>query len=201
MGGVGSGTWVRYNTKRTVNSCDSLKIWDLDRFGFIPSEGSFAGNWCWDSGRGIAFTLTSSELELRFYANADQSADLVVQRIPIERTRCNFGGSRPWFRCGACNRRVATLVIVDGYFACRQCHGLGYRSRRERAPERARRRVQQIQRRLGNPDWRNTLYPAFPKPKGMWARTHAKLVREAERSLQVTQGSLLKQLERMDQAG
>jgi len=63
---------------------------------------------------------------------------------------------------------------------------------RERKPERARRKVQQIQRRLGNPDWRNTLYLAFPKPKGMWARTHAKLVREAGKSLQISEAPLLK---------
>ena len=88
------------------------------------------------------------------------------------------------------------LVLAEEYFLGRLCHGLSYRSQREREPERARRKVQRIQRRLGNPDWQNTLYPAFPKPKGMWERTHAKLVREAEKSLQISEAPLEKLWER-----
>ena len=87
MGGVGSGTWVRENTKRTVDSYDRLYVWELDRLGFIPSEGSFAGNWGWaDSGRGIAFSATSSELHLVFHAYTDEGERYVVeQSVPIER--------------------------------------------------------------------------------------------------------------------
>ena len=81
------------------------------------------------------------------------------------------------------------MLIAGDSFLCRHCKGLRYRSQRERRPERARRKVQKIQKRLGNPEWQNTLYPCFPIPKGMWRRTHDDLVHKAERSLRLMYGS------------
>jgi hypothetical protein len=58
--------------------------------------------------------------------------------VPIEYTDCNFGGSRPWFRCppdaGGCGRRVGKLYLPiytdQDRFLCRECYDLGYRSSR-----------------------------------------------------------------------
>jgi hypothetical protein len=51
--------------------------------------------------------------------------------VPIEWTPCNFGGTRPWFRCPAkdCTRRVRFLYQVNGVFICRRCSNLTYWSR------------------------------------------------------------------------
>ena len=45
-------------------------------------------------------------------------------------TRCNYGGERRWLLCPRCFRRVAKLYRPpdEVLFACRQCHGLTYRS-------------------------------------------------------------------------
>jgi hypothetical protein len=54
------------------------------------------------------------------------------------------------------------------------------------------RKVRKLQRQLGNPDWRNTLYTDFPRPKGMWHDTHRRTVESIQHSLKV----LLQDLER-----
>jgi hypothetical protein len=45
-------------------------------------------------------------------------------------TRCNYGGERRWLLCPRCFKRVAKLYRPpdEVLFACRQCHGLTYRS-------------------------------------------------------------------------
>ena len=40
------------------------------------------------------------------------------QRIPIQWTRCTFGGMRPWFTC-LCGRRVGKLYHYLGGLGCR----------------------------------------------------------------------------------
>ena len=49
----------------------------------------------------------------------------------IEFFSCNIGGNRFFFLCNNCRARVTALYLVQGYFACRHCHGLVYRECRE----------------------------------------------------------------------
>lgn len=65
----------------------------------------------------------------------------VCERMPLTRTACNFGGSRPWVRCLGCGKRQAVLFCRGGLFRCRICHDLAYQSTRESAPDRVRRRA------------------------------------------------------------
>lgn len=87
-----------------------------------------------------------------------------VTYIPIARTKCNYGGSRPWFLCPVCNGRVGVLYFW-GRFACRKCFRLRYSSQCEDAFHRAIRRMGKIAMRLGDE------YGFFPdKPHRMrWA--------------------------------
>jgi hypothetical protein len=189
---------MRLQTKPTLERYDCLYVWALDRYEFLPSEREFSGNWVLDSGWGFAFTASPSDLEVRFLIyGADGTKGLGQQRIPIVRTQCHYGGSRPWFRCPDCRRRVAMLVFSGTAFSCRHCADLGYRTQQVRGDERARLKAQKIQRRLGNPDWRNTLYPDLPRPKGMWRRTHSRLVEEAQEALGISQAGLLREVERL----
>ena len=60
----------------------------------------------------------------------------VHQTVPLEWTRCRFGGERPWFVCSVCSnghycgRNVTRLYSAGKLFACRKCHGLAYASQR-----------------------------------------------------------------------
>jgi hypothetical protein len=57
-----------------------------------------------------------------------------TQRIRLTFTPCNFGGSRPWFLCPNCGRRIGKLYFpaVGGnpVWLCRHCYGLTYEQRR-----------------------------------------------------------------------
>jgi len=100
--------------------------------------------------------------------------------VPIEYTDCNFGGSRPWFRCptdaGGCGRRVGKLYLPiyanQDRFLCRECYDLGYRSSRnsgnelERAEQRYRKAFAKADAEDRRPHPNGT--PHLPdKPKGM----------------------------------
>lgn len=104
----------------------------------------------------------------------------VSYHVPIDYTDCNFGGSRPWFRCptdaGGCNRRVRKLYLPiyadQERFLCRECYDLGYRSSRssgnelERAEQRYRKAFAKADAEDRRPHPNNT--PSLPdKPKGM----------------------------------
>ena len=64
-------------------------------------------------------------------------------------TRPNFGGSRPWFRCRGCSKRVAKLHRVAERWCCRSCGGLRYDSQRQRSPRRAAERAKRLRAHLG----------------------------------------------------
>jgi hypothetical protein len=50
--------------------------------------------------------------------------------VPIVRTRCNYGGTRPWFLCPTCGDRRAVMHAPPngGRFGCRGCLKLLYLS-------------------------------------------------------------------------
>ncbi len=61
----------------------------------------------------------------------EEDGDTIRERVGLDRTRCPFGGSRPWLVCPGCGTRRAVLFCVGGLFRCRVCHDLAYRSTRE----------------------------------------------------------------------
>lgn len=55
-----------------------------------------------------------------------------TQNVLINQTKCNYGGTRKWFICPNCNRRVGTLYRkpVSSHFYCRNCQNLTYQLRK-----------------------------------------------------------------------
>lgn len=55
--------------------------------------------------------------------------------VEIDRTECNFGGTRPWLLCPRCDDRVAKIYQTATYdrWVCRDCAGLIYRSQTNRS--------------------------------------------------------------------
>ena len=98
------------------------------------------------------------------------------QPVSIVRTRCNYGGSRPWFKC-LCGRRAGLLFDGVGAFVCRLCLGLAYACQQENARWRPLLRAQAIRRRLGGS---SSLLDPFPeRPPRMHQRTYERLRRKA----------------------
>lgn len=98
----------------------------------------------------IGFDLPDKEgSELAEALLGDDS--LVTYAVSLAETRCNYGGTRPWFLCPAdgCSRRVRKLYLGNRYFACRHCYRLRYASQTEHRRERLERRRYKLIRRIG----------------------------------------------------
>jgi hypothetical protein len=190
MGGVGSGNWYRWSKKETVEDCRSLDVRRWQRDGLlIPGSSS---SWQWSrNGQKVADIGVRVEtkrvfLTYRYRRNGDEWESLNYP-VSLDTTRCNYGGSRYWFRCPAvgCGRRVALLYLGGRYFACRHCYQLAYASQQEALHDRLTRRADKIRKRL---EWEpGILNGSGEKPKGMHWRTFERLSNEAE---EVTEQSL-----------
>jgi hypothetical protein len=73
-----------------------------------------------------------------------ESEDSGERGVTTDDNDCNFGGSRPWFRCPGvvdgieCGERVAELHCPPQgpqLYLCRECHNLGYMSSRKSGNE------------------------------------------------------------------
>lgn len=97
------------------------------------------------------------------------------QTVPIVTTECNYGGSRPWFRC-ACGRRVGVLFDGLGAFVCRTCLDLGYACQQQAPRWRPVLRAQVIRHKLGGSQ---SLLDPFPeRPRYMHRKTYERLRRK-----------------------
>ena len=106
--------------------------------------------------------------------------ELARQTVKLDKTPCNYGGQRPWFRCPGCDRRVAVLYgeklangasVKNRRFKCRRCHNLFYPSQRETWSDRMFRKSEKFWIRMGG--W------SGGKPKGMHWRTYNRLADKA----------------------
>jgi hypothetical protein len=68
--------------------------------------------------------------------------------VLIERTKLYLGGSRPWFICPRCRRRVGKLYDLRIDILCRKCYDLGYVSQRQRRKARLQTKAENIRNRL-----------------------------------------------------
>jgi hypothetical protein len=176
MGGNGSG---RTGHKQKAGGCKSLDVNRLHREGCL--HGGSRGNWVWsqdgtETGR-ISYVATANclvlDYKVRQYGN---DWEAVTQTVPITRAGCNYGGTRPYFRCSGivngrhCGRRVGKLFAGGKYFLCRHCYGIAYNSQSEPEFDRMLRRANKLREALGGEA--GSAHWIAPKPKGMWQRTY-----------------------------
>ena len=90
-----------------------------------------------------------------------------VQRVPILRTACTYGGTRPWFGCPNCHARVAVIYMRRGGFYCRKCARVAYYSQSEDACGRSWIKQHKAEAKLGK---------GWAKPKGMHKATRERLL-------------------------
>ena len=183
MGGVGSGSWYRFDKKTIAEECHSVDVRYLHRNGLLESGNWFSLRWSrvgreTGSIRGVVEGDKRPErVTLLYRHRRGLSGEWGDVREPVELdwTPCNFGGERPWFICpgAGCGRRVAILYGPGKYFLCRHCYDLSYQSQRDNKMYRALHRAQDIRRRLGGSA--NMMEPFPGKPKGMHWKTYERL--------------------------
>ena len=177
MGGIGSGRHGHYGVKRVTEDSTPLDIRRMQRAGVLISGQCFWWQWTVD-GRAVASIQGRMEadrvvLVYRHRSGDDESWQDVEQPVRFDHTPCTYGGTRRWWLCPSCGRRVAVLYGPGKLFACRHCYRLVYASQREAEDDRARRQAEKIRRRLGWPA--GIANPDGGKPKGMHWRTFERL--------------------------
>ena len=169
----------RMYRKIRAEDCISLDIGLLHRKSALRS-GQDSLVYLWMGGTSylkiVASVLPEGDvlkLSLGLVGGAEHDSS-VVRQIPLTSTPCHLGGSRPWFLCPTCGRRIAKLYITGvDYFVCRRCCGLAYQSQLDDSLDRTITRRQKYRlRAMGSLDTIDT----FPrKPKGMHWRKYQEL--------------------------
>lgn len=89
-------------------------------------------SWTWGKGQSLTGEVVPNGLDFRFKVRSGGGPWRPVSvLVGIEWTRCNYGGSRPWFLCPRCGRRVALLYLLSHGLGCRTCARLAYESQYE----------------------------------------------------------------------
>lgn len=185
MGGFGSGSWYRFNSKRTTERQHRIDVRLLKRWGHLKNDSMSVGRWTWsrngEETGSVGYRVDSERMILNYrHKPRGGEWESVEQFIYFDRTPCNYGGYRLWFICPHCSRRVAVLYGAGKYFLCRHCHRLTYSSQQESFPDRMLRKARKIRTRL---EKNNIPIDPFPlKPKNMHWKTYYRLRDKAERA-------------------
>lgn len=197
MGGWGSG---RQGGAPTVEGCASLvlRVRDVIAGGKgmgLEGERVREGVCSWSH----AFTGKTAELHFRSKIDAADRTGFVVvthrtrdrepgeprqYRVPLVARAQPYGGLRWFFLCPVTNDRVCMLLLPNGgrIFASQAGHGLGYRSQRDTAENRAFRRAWKKRTAMGGtPDHGplgTVLQKRYRQHRRTWWRDYARLLRD-----------------------
>jgi hypothetical protein len=116
--------------KANADNLEKISVQDFTKN--TPNSGSFSFSTGFTANFDILHDSRRQEGIILSYKDAFHKAHDIQQYIPFVKTRCHFGGYRYWFSCPAedhrfrCDKRVGTLYLLNGFFACRHCHALTY---------------------------------------------------------------------------
>jgi len=182
MGGIGSGSYYRWDTKTTVEECLTLDMCRFIRKSWaIPGE-RIVSSISWSSNGKVTNSI-SYEADLTdsqdgwirlLYSHKNETLDYTIS---LSTTQPNYGGLRWWFICPISGQRTQKLYKPRGhrYFASRKTKGLTYQSQREDYAQRILNKSYKLRRRI---DPKAEVYIEAPipsKPKGMHQKTYQKL--------------------------
>lgn len=119
-------------------------------------------------------------IQYKYRRSCEGDWSTVTEFIPLQFSACRYGGSRLWFICPKCGKRVA-IIYVDTVVACRSCLGLRYQSEYEDDISRLQSKVRKIFDRIGHD---------YARPKGMHHKTYECLLSKAI-ELQIRQDKLI----------
>lgn len=173
--GAGRPGW-----KRKAEQSLALDVRQLARNGLLR-PGAFSWRWTSNYGErvgsvGVRVADDAERLILSYQWTPYGSEPRHIEcTLRIERTPCNYGGTRPWFRCPSCGRRCAVVYYGAGRYACRRCVRVSYLSQCEDETGRLWRRQRKIESKLagGAAEWNG-----WQRPKGMHQETFDRLRRQ-----------------------
>lgn len=144
-----------------------VRLWA--RRGDLSKPGHFV--WTWRRGEERAGSVSvwvnsPQSVTLKYVLTVNGNQQTVSNHIGLDHVPCRFGGTRPWFTCPCCARRVALLYLHRGRFACRHCQRVAYASQSEDEMARMWRKQSRLEARLGD---------HWTRPKGMRQRTYQRL--------------------------
>ena len=164
MGGSGSG---RPGWRPVGEEMLRVDVRKLHREGWLRPGLSFSLNWTWNGEPWGSISIATSADSIRLmYGTKD--GEQMDELVALDRTPCHYGGSRTWFLCPRCGRRVGVL-FGGKRFLCRYCHGVAYAVENEDAMSRLLRRSDKLRERIKARA--GTAYPVMFKPKHMHQRT------------------------------
>ncbi|MDA3787908.1 MAG: hypothetical protein PF503_05400 [Desulfobacula sp.] len=182
MGGSGSGSWYRWDTKAKTESQHRVDIRWLKKQNYL--KPGISGSLSWSS-RGestgsIRFSMQENNMILK-YRHRPRGGEWqdVEQIISFDQTPCNYGGHRKWFLCPRCYKRVSLLYGAGKYFLCRHCHDLTYDTCNSSPLQRIFDKANKLRERIGG--HAGLSYPIADRPKGMHHSTYIRIVAKIER--------------------
>ena len=183
MGGYNSG---RRGGKDCTEDMRQVDVRRLQRDGYLNPGMAYGWEWKRGGAAVASINLAVQAGSVTFtYRTRTGGGDWQDVRavVWLDRTPCTYGGTRTWWRCPCCSRRVAILYI-GRIPACRHCYRLAYRCERESVDSRATRQADKLRDRLG---WiPGILHGNGPKPKGMHWRTFERLQAKHDAMVQVS---------------
>ena len=180
MGGVGSGRRFQNRRGPSLEEVPQLDVQVLKRNGLFDLSTSH-GSMTWTnlglSECSMEYTYKDSTLCISYAVKAPQTvSETVSEPIFIDRTTCNYGGTRTWFSCPNCNARKAILYCASKRFLCRQCYGLNYSCQNEVYTDRMIRKARKLRSKLGaSMDLQRSI---SDRPHGMYRATFERLIKQ-----------------------
>lgn len=192
MGGYGSG---RRGYSRKLEDWLTVDIRELRKGGHLRRPGasvtcglySASGNLL----ASVRLIITPGRVWFTWQTRAPSSSESwrdERRTVDIDHAPCNFGGTRSWFICPQCSRRIAAVYVDGSELGCRHCLDLAYESQSETLADRARRRERKIRRKLGM--GANLVVPLGDKPKWMHWQTYVSLCAAATRHARISVADL-----------
>ncbi len=167
MGGIGSGTGIRPNRKRTKQfveafSCIDTSIFPFSSMQLLPRIAHQL------STQGVTFQIYPEKLLIM----RENSSEGLLYEIFFSLTPAHYGNYRYWFQCPKCGyrRRKLSLMKIDDFplFLCRCCLKLAYQSQNRTLGDQIIHKKWQLIQKLG---CTSECIPNRAKPKGMHWRT------------------------------
>ena len=129
---------VNYDKRLEVDYLEKIEIWWLKANGWLqPGIDYHILSWSrngiegFNIGLRIIIEPDNKFVELLYkLIDLDGRKTQVDTQVMLLSTKCNYGGTRYWFECPSCYKRVGILYHRSGYFACRHCQHLTYESKK-----------------------------------------------------------------------